>query len=69
MVEDRVWEKAGDDEGMLCIGCLEKRIGRKLECKDFSKCPLNFDPMWAKSDRLLDRMTNGSNFLYRSNPT
>jgi len=60
MVEDRVWKKAGNEAGMLCIGCLEDRLGRRLHTNDFSKCPLNFDPSWIKSDRLLNRMTNGS---------
>jgi hypothetical protein len=33
----KVWKKAGVEEmgGCLCIGCLEKRIGRKLKPKDF----------------------------------
>ncbi len=30
-----VWMKAGDPEGCLCIGCLERRIGRRLKRKDF----------------------------------
>jgi hypothetical protein len=32
-----VWKKAGMEPygGCLCIGCLEKRLGRKLKPKDF----------------------------------
>jgi hypothetical protein len=37
MVHDKVWKKAGMEGygGCLCIGCLEKRIGRRLKRKDF----------------------------------
>lgn len=41
MVQDKLWEKHGPKEGMLCITCLEKRIGRKLEFEDFTTCILN----------------------------
>jgi hypothetical protein len=36
-VRDSVWKKAGVEPmgGCLCIGCLEKRIGRRLKPKDF----------------------------------
>jgi hypothetical protein len=42
-VRDAVWKKAGLEPmgGCLCIGCLEKRIGRKLKPKDFDDSPLN----------------------------
>jgi hypothetical protein len=38
-VRERVWSEAalGSDGGRLCIGCLEKRLGRKLRPKDFQK--------------------------------
>jgi hypothetical protein len=37
IVRDAVWKAAGMEPygGCLCIGCLEKRIGRKLKPKDF----------------------------------
>jgi hypothetical protein len=37
MVRDLVWEQAGMTPmgGCLCIGCLEKRLGRRLRPKDF----------------------------------
>ena len=38
-VREAVW-KAADMEsfgGCLCIGCLEKRLGRKLKPKDFQR--------------------------------
>jgi hypothetical protein len=36
-VRDAVWRKAGMEPmgGCLCIGCLERRLGRKLRPKDF----------------------------------
>jgi len=36
-VRDAVWKAAGMEPmgGCLCIGCLEKRLGRKLKPKDF----------------------------------
>jgi hypothetical protein len=39
VVRDRVWTEAGMGEfgGCLCIGCLERRIGRSLRPKDFQR--------------------------------
>jgi hypothetical protein len=39
IVRDKVWEQAGVEPmgGCLCIGCLEKRIGRRLKPKDFPR--------------------------------
>lgn len=42
MVKNELWAKAfGAGPGMLCIPCLEKRIGRELVIDDFAKVPLN----------------------------
>jgi hypothetical protein len=47
MVTDEVWKLASGKDGraprILCIGCLEKRIGRMLTKADFSDAPIN-DP-------------------------
>jgi len=54
-VRDRVWQQAGMQPfgGCLCIGCLEKRIGRRLRPKDFQRNhPFSLVP---GSPRLLDR--------------
>jgi hypothetical protein len=61
MVENELWKVANPKvEGMLCIGCLEKRLSRKLKCEDFLKCPLNYINMFNdSSDRLVNRLTNG----------
>lgn len=44
------------NEGMLCIGCLETRVGRKLRAKDFTDCHINVDPRYQRSVRLQKRM-------------
>lgn len=58
MVTDSVWTKAGMTDGMLCIGCLEDRIGRRLTKKDFPDYPINTEEMdWnTRSKRLKNRL-------------
>lgn len=58
MVKNKVWRKAHpDDNGMLCISCLETRLGRVLTYKDFTKCLLNdLDDEWIKSPKLRSRL-------------
>src|SRR5262245_1322803 len=59
MVRNDVWEQASplNQHGVfLCIGCLEKRIGRTLSRRDFIECPLNTSPDWPRSKRLRDRL-------------
>jgi hypothetical protein len=61
MVKRGIWIKAGMGRdhgwcGCLCIGCLEDRLGRKLEPKDFvPDHPFNRMP---GTPRLLDRRTS-----------
>ena len=45
MVTDEIWNKYGIKEkrGMLCVKCLEKRLGHKLGIKEITFCPLNLD--------------------------
>jgi hypothetical protein len=70
MVHDEVWEQAWAGrrkphhalvgQEILCIGCLENRIGRTLFRADFTDCPVNDlrDPKWShRSKRLVDRLT------------
>ncbi len=43
MVQHAVWDEAISSRwaDMLCIGCLEDRIGRRLTAAVFLECPLN----------------------------
>ena len=57
-VHDAIWDAAGmqRDDGMLCVGCLEARLGRQLTHADFDDAPINtFDC----SPRLRDRLRRG----------
>jgi hypothetical protein len=71
-VTDEVWSLAWSgwrrprppDKGldrMLCIRCLEKRIGRTLNRADFIDCPLHpsdgSDGYWPVSELLFNRLT------------
>lgn len=43
MVHDEVWAQTGlgGDDGMLCLVCIEARIGRNLEASDFTNIKMN----------------------------
>lgn len=42
MLIDALWQSiVPDKQGMLCIECVEKRLGRRLRSLDFSPAPLN----------------------------
>ena len=43
-------------KGMLCIACLEKRLGRLLVHSDFTECYLNDPKVGSKSERFLSRL-------------
>jgi hypothetical protein len=62
MVTDIVWETAGMQAMMtpgpdqfLCVGCLERRLGRRLGPQDFTRAPINEDDPW-KTERLRSRL-------------
>ena len=56
MVRDAVWKKAGVAPmgGCLCIACLEKRIGRRLKPKDFTR-DHSFNQLPTGTQQLLNR--------------
>lgn len=58
-VNDSVWYSAyASERGMLCIGCLEKRLGRLLVASDFKDCHVNrMAPGKVFSQRLMSRLT------------
>ena len=59
-VHDHIWKAAGMKcewgDGALCIGCLEKRIGRQLKPYDFAEHPFN-NPSLPGTRRRLERLT------------
>ena len=56
MVHNVLWAKTNPlIDGMLCIGCLESRIGRILTSDDFTNAPLN-QPSRRNSTRLASRL-------------
>jgi hypothetical protein len=58
MVHNALWAKANPQiNGMLCVGCLENRIGRQLMSDDFTDMPINTtDVCGVKSKRLASRL-------------
>ena len=46
----------GSNKGMLCVGCVEKRLGRRLRSGDFTDCYLNDPKKNTMSDRLRSRL-------------
>jgi hypothetical protein len=63
MVLDQVWREAWPGQQIqrsspgsqiLCIGCLEQRIGRTLGSDDFTAVPINV--IDSQSERLADRL-------------
>lgn len=67
MVHDAVWDSATEDfggRGMLCIGCLENRLGGLLTSDDFTDCLLNMRNLIIGSPRLKNRLTQKVNAVY-----
>lgn len=61
MVKNEIWlyVNNGRSEGMLCIGCVELRLGRRLTRKDFTDAPINgYEIFKYKSARLANRLKN-----------
>lgn len=58
MVHDSIWKSAGLplDGGLLCVSCLEQRLGRGLIAADFTSYPVNI-PHKGMSAKLLSRLS------------
>ncbi|QFG12256.1 Hypothetical Protein OBI_RACECAR_152 [Arthrobacter phage Racecar] len=55
MVQFDLWYSVvPSGEGMLCIGCLEDRLGRELTTEDFIEAPVNYG-IFGMSDRFRAR--------------
>jgi hypothetical protein len=68
LLRDEVWLKANPQrQGMLCIGCVEKRLGRRLTPEDFQGAPLDHHLINgpALSKRLMTRIGGPQNQLMR----
>jgi hypothetical protein len=57
MVHKKLWKAHGVGDDHLCIGCLEKRMGRQLRRQDFTDAPIN-EIDAQMSLRLQDRLSN-----------
>lgn len=58
MVNDNIWfEYVPEHDGMLCLGCLEERMQRKLSKSDFTDAPINSPGIQKMSQRYLDRLS------------
>jgi hypothetical protein len=59
IVDDAMWAASGlePDGGCLCIGCLERRLGRQLKHADFESNSLNVNLGNWQSLRLRDRLS------------
>jgi len=59
MLIDKIWSKIhNSNKGMLCIGCAETRLGRRLNSGDFKDCHVNNPKLYNMSARLLQRIRN-----------
>lgn len=56
MVNFNLWNWYGAGRCMLCIGCLEARLGRLLQPDDFTDAPINDPDFLPMSDRLRSRI-------------
>ena len=52
MLTHELWDRIGVGDGMLCIACVEERLGRKLKAEDLLDCPLN-DSMNEYTQKIL----------------
>ena len=56
MLEDEVWNSVALPDEMLCIGCVEGRLGRKLSGSDFAAVMENDPNLFDLSERLVSRL-------------
>jgi hypothetical protein len=58
ILRDDVWLSTGlkQDGGMLCIGCVESRLGRRLNRADFTSAGINMQPNAWRSARFNKRL-------------
>lgn len=56
-IHTEIWlSVVGSKKGMLCVGCLENRLKRRLTHLDFPAITVNNPRYEPKSQRLMERM-------------
>lgn len=64
LLHDELWDGITQDGArILCIGCAERRLGRRLEPEDFAMDAGANDPMPHDSRRLSDRRGQRDEFI------
>jgi hypothetical protein len=60
MLRNDVWRSVASPDGVLCVGCIEARLGRALCRCDFAAAPVNFDQAYEDDTpfRRSARLTN-----------
>ena len=59
-IHTEIWlSVVGNKTGMLCVGCLENRLNRRLTKTDFPDITVNNPRYEAKSQRLMERYHAG----------
>lgn len=56
VVNKCLWRDFGNGLGMLCVGCFEKRLGRKLTTSDFLPSYLMWVPYLPQNKHLSSRL-------------
>lgn len=56
MLHDEVWCSVASKFEMLCVSCLEKRLGRSLNMNDFVPMPINYGCVFPQSKLLYSRV-------------
>lgn len=60
MVTDEIWQIVWPEKrGMLCIGCVEAKLGRTLTRADFTDAPIN-NGVFNYSARLAQRLATSN---------
>lgn len=55
-IKPEIWLTVAKSSDLLCIGCLEIRLKRRLQPCDFSNHEMNHKKLRNKSARLLNRL-------------
>lgn len=42
MLNNNVWSTVARSKAIICVSCIQKRLGRPLKPQDFSKAPINY---------------------------